>query len=284
MANNDTPISHVTDTAFWVASYRAEESTRPDALFHDPLASRLTGELGHKIASRMVGSKYVRWTVTIRTVVIDNFIQELISQGVDTVLNLGAGLDTRPYRMNLPPQLKWIEVDFDDTIKFKEKKLAGETSKCNLERISLDLSNRVERSKLFLRIASGAKQVLVLTEGVIPYLTENDVAALAEDLLSQKNFKYWIGEYLAPELYGYFKNKKRQRMMRNAPFRFMPQDWFGFFGNCGWKALTIRYIPEESERLGRAIPMPWWATIFRVLMPKNSRFAKFSGFVLFTPK
>jgi len=35
----DTPIAHVTDTAFWVATYRANESARPDALFRDPLAA-----------------------------------------------------------------------------------------------------------------------------------------------------------------------------------------------------------------------------------------------------
>jgi O-methyltransferase involved in polyketide biosynthesis len=34
-------IEHVTDTAFWIASLRALESERPDALFHDPLAAIL---------------------------------------------------------------------------------------------------------------------------------------------------------------------------------------------------------------------------------------------------
>jgi len=41
-----TPIAHVSDTAFWVASYRAAESARPDALFHDPLAARLADARG----------------------------------------------------------------------------------------------------------------------------------------------------------------------------------------------------------------------------------------------
>jgi O-methyltransferase involved in polyketide biosynthesis len=43
-------IEHVTDTAFWVASYRALESERPDALFRDPLAGLLSGEKGKQIA------------------------------------------------------------------------------------------------------------------------------------------------------------------------------------------------------------------------------------------
>lgn len=40
----DTPIENVSDTAFWVAHYRALETKRPDALFHDPLAGVLAGE------------------------------------------------------------------------------------------------------------------------------------------------------------------------------------------------------------------------------------------------
>ncbi|MEO8903540.1 MAG: hypothetical protein ABI488_15000 [Polyangiaceae bacterium] len=42
-------IEHVTDTAFWVASVRALESERTDAVFSDPLARVLVGEKGDKI-------------------------------------------------------------------------------------------------------------------------------------------------------------------------------------------------------------------------------------------
>jgi O-methyltransferase involved in polyketide biosynthesis len=40
----DTLIENVSDTAFWIAHYRAVESARPDALFRDPLAALLAGE------------------------------------------------------------------------------------------------------------------------------------------------------------------------------------------------------------------------------------------------
>src|SRR5678815_604836 len=105
-------IDHVSDTALWVAAYRAMESERPDALFHDRFASLLTGEKGRRIVQWAKASRYTRWSVAIRTCIIDSFIQELTTGSVDTVLNLGAGLDARPYRMNLPESLSWIEVDF----------------------------------------------------------------------------------------------------------------------------------------------------------------------------
>ncbi|MDE3110116.1 MAG: class I SAM-dependent methyltransferase, partial [Acidobacteriota bacterium] len=46
-------MQHVSDTAFWVAHYRAIEGERPDALFHDPLAGVLAGERGRNIAEHM---------------------------------------------------------------------------------------------------------------------------------------------------------------------------------------------------------------------------------------
>jgi O-methyltransferase involved in polyketide biosynthesis len=47
----DPLVSNVSDTARWVAAYRAMESARPDALFRDPYADRLAGARGHAIGA-----------------------------------------------------------------------------------------------------------------------------------------------------------------------------------------------------------------------------------------
>jgi O-methyltransferase involved in polyketide biosynthesis len=86
---------------------------RPDALFHDPLAKKLVGDRGKYFADSMADmSRYMEWSVISRTVIIDRFIEQMIKEGVDAVINLGAGLDTRPYRMNLPETFEWVEVDY----------------------------------------------------------------------------------------------------------------------------------------------------------------------------
>ena len=46
------------------------------------------------------------------------------------------------------------------------------------------------------------------------------------------------------------------RAMQNAPFRFAPADWFGFYRERGWQCKQIRYLAEEAERLRRPIPLP----------------------------
>ncbi len=87
-----TPVSHVSDTARWVAIYRAMESERPDALFHDPFARRLAGELGETIVQGLVKGRQMDWPMIVRTAVMDEIIMRLVNDhAIDTVLNLAAG-------------------------------------------------------------------------------------------------------------------------------------------------------------------------------------------------
>lgn len=278
-------LDDISDTAFWVAAYRAMESERSDALFHDPYAGMLTQERGHDFAKKVSGYRYVAWTVVMRTVVIDKMILTAIKEGVDTILNLGAGLDTRPYRLNLPKDLQWIEVDFPKMIAFKEKKLQRESPKCKLERVSLDLSKKELRQELFKDIAEKSGKVLVLTEGVILYLSENAVAELASDLLAQENFCYWVTEYHSKAMYQFFRSRKKNKEMKNTPFRFFPDHWLGFFHDNGWQEKEITYLVHEAAKRGRKFPSPFWARIMLRFLPKkkNKSFSRAMGFVLWEP-
>ena len=142
----DEEIQHTSESALLTAGWRAMESSRSDALFHDPLAAGLAGERGLRIArTRPEGA----WVVAIRTVLIDAFVRSAISSGIDTVINLGAGLDTRPYRMDLPSSLHWIEVDHPILIEGKTAHLSSEVPACSIERVGLDLTDGDARRELF---------------------------------------------------------------------------------------------------------------------------------------
>ena len=104
-------------------------------------ARRLAGERGERIAATMPFFEQHAWTWVTRTYLFDQFITEQVEQGVDLVLNLAAGLDARPYRMALPPSLRWVEVDLPELLAYKEEVLAGEKPVCELERVALDLAN-----------------------------------------------------------------------------------------------------------------------------------------------
>jgi methyltransferase (TIGR00027 family) len=268
---NDEKIQHVSDTAFWVATYRALETEREDALFRDPAAALLTGERGQRLARSMrATAKYSSWSVIIRTVLIDELLLQLIREGCTTVINLGAGLDTRPYRLDLPPEIRWVEVDFPDVIALKEERLRDQAPRCRLERIAADLSDASARRALLARLASGGQRAVVLTEGVIPYLTEELVTELARDLSSHPAFRYWIGEYYAPELYPRFQAASFRKKLGGAPFRFYPKDWFSVFEACGWRRREMRYLYDVGEKVGRRFPLPGpFALLRRFFEPKS---------------
>lgn len=293
-------IGHVSDTAFWVAHYRAAEGERPDALFHDPLAGVLAGERGKKIAQAMPMTFWTGWSVVLRTCIIDDYIRETIgshasaqggtgSGGVDVILNLGAGLDTRPYRMVLPESLLWIEADYPHMIEYKEERLAKEKPRCVLERVKIDLADEAARRKLFCDVDARASKMLVLTEGVVPYLDEEQAAALADDLRAMEHARYWVLDYFSPEVVKYRGRNGMQQHMQNAPFKFTPEDWWGFFEKHGWRAREMRYYWEEAQRRKRQLELPWrMRAIFAVrglFLSKARReaFQKIAGYVMMEP-
>jgi len=283
MASTDTLINDVSDTSIWVAYYRDKESKRSDALFNDPLAELLIGERGKKIAEDMKSaSRYSEWTVIIRTVVIDAYIHQLIAEGVDTIVNLGAGLDTRPYRMNLPAALNWIEVDYPNIIDHKNTVLRSEIPKCRLSRVAVDLADDTKRKEFLQEISATSKKIAVITEGVVIYLTEKQTSALAEDLEQFPSFAYWIVEYINPRVYPYLQSAARANKLKNAPFQFFPSDWLGFFKQRGWVPKELRFHGEEGFHLGRPMPTPRRGFFFRLFVAKKmlERTKRMTGFML----
>lgn len=248
------PVIHdVADTAFMVARYRAMETERPDALFRDPLAAKVAGDEGRRMVESL--GRHARsgaWSLAIRTVVIDWLVTEAVARGADVVLSLGAGLDTRPYRLDLPG-VRWIEVDVPRVIELKEARLAGETPRFEVERIKLDLADLEARGRLFAEVGASARSICVLTEGVVPYLDPSAVGVLADNLARTPHVTSWVIDYFSPEVLRY--RRRVQARMQNAPFKFKPDDWFGFFACHGWRAREKRFLVEEGRRLGRRLPI-----------------------------
>jgi methyltransferase (TIGR00027 family) len=277
-------IQDVSDTALWVAMFRAIESERPDALFHDPLAAVLAGERGRKLSESIPYERIAAWILAVRTAVLDRMLNETLQEDIDTVVNLGAGLDTRPYRMQLPKTLRWIEVDFPHIVAKKDKELRGVAPRCRLERIGLDLADTEARRNLFREIGASTKRVIVLTEGVIPYFTNEQAASLSNDLHAIKSFKYWIQD---------FRNSFQKslpfglaRIFKNAAFQFNASDWVAFFNELGWASRDKVFMSYEGERMGRPFPFffPW--TIIYRLLPRShiERVRRGSGCVVFERK
>jgi|HubBroStandDraft_1064217.scaffolds.fasta_scaffold18796_1 methyltransferase (TIGR00027 family) len=273
-------ISNVSDTARWVAAYRALESARPDALFKDPYAERLAGERGRAMAA--LGPRQTRngWPMVIRTRLIDDLIAASVSEGCDCVLNLAAGLDTRPYRMDLPASLHWVEADLGPMIDEKERLLAGEKPRCQLRRERIDLTDPVARSAFLVRAVAGAKNALVLTEGLLVYLDQDVVRAIGQDLFAQPAIRWWVLDVGSPAILRMLQ-KGMGAHLDNAPMKFAPAEGVAFYEKLGWKARDIRSYFREAIRLRRG---PFFFRLFAVFPdpdPRNPGNARWSAVVRF---
>jgi len=257
------------------------ESERADALFRDPYARKLAGERGERIVATM---RRGGWWMSVRTAVLDELILRAIQRdAVDAVLNLAAGLDTRPYRLPLPPSLRWVEADFPDVIAYKQEQLSGERPVCVLEHVGIDLTDVARRRALFGRIGAAARQVLVVSEGLLVYLTPSQVAALASDLAAPTSFRWWLTDLASPRLLRMLERTwRRATAAGNVPLQFGPAEGTRFFQAQGWQEAEFRSMWEESLRLKRTMRLAWLWNLVGRLYPKAKReeFRRMSGIVL----
>src|SRR3954468_11048045 len=84
-------IENISDTARWVAVYRAMETARTDAIFRDPFADRLAGQRGREILAELQQGRAYAWPMIVRTAVFDEIILDAVqNKKVDLVVNLAA--------------------------------------------------------------------------------------------------------------------------------------------------------------------------------------------------
>jgi methyltransferase (TIGR00027 family) len=278
------PIENVSDTARWVAVYRAMETARPDAIFRDPFAERLAGERGREIVGEMKQGRQMAWAMIVRTAVLDELILDRIANGgVDTVINLAAGLDTRAWRLPLPVTLQWFDVDLPAMTAYKTEAMRGEKPACRYEAIAADLTSDAVRDELLRRLGGVARTALVITEGLLVYLTQPQVESLARALHAQSSIRWWVSDIASPRLLEWMNKRWGKNVAEgNAPFRFAPADSPSFFAALGWREVEFRSSADEARRLGREMRFMWlWRFLGRFASPaRRAEFRRFAGYIL----
>jgi methyltransferase (TIGR00027 family) len=248
-----SPVRHVSDTASWVAIYRAMESERRDAIFRDPYARRLGGERGEAIVRSMPGGEHSAWPMIVRTAVMDEIVLRCVRAGAKTVLNLAAGLDARAFRLDLPRDLRWIHADMPPMVEYFRERMDGETPRCTLEYAALDLREEGPRRALFERAAANGP-VLAITEGLLIYLPEPAVVPLARELHEIARARWWLTDLASPQLLRLLaKRWAPGGLQANAPFVFGPAEGSAWFEPHGWRELEWRSSFGESLKLKRTL-------------------------------
>lgn len=231
------PIRNVSGTAFWVAEYRAMQTAQQYPLFRDPWAAALAGTRGREVMRALRGSKRGAWVMSMRTLALDQLVvQGIAEHGYDTVINLGAGLDTRAYRLPLPQQLRWFDVDMPEIIAHKRDVLRDATARCDYRPLSADLSVDAVRTQTLAQTTRDSSKTLVITEGLLEYLTPQAVHSLARELRSYAAVHGWLCNLMSPYGLRRVSSFTRRLQQANAPLLFTAED-ADVFRDDGWREM-----------------------------------------------
>jgi len=191
MSPSDGEISHVSDTALLVAACRALEAEDADGFVHDPFAERLAGERGKAMFQAPPHPQTMRFGIAVRSHFMEELLLETLDAGaIRTVLSVGCGLDTRPWRLELPADLRWIEVDFADMLDYKETLLADVKPQCRRERFTADLNDAEQRRAVMAH--AGEAPTFMITEGLLMYLPGATVEAIAAEAWRDSAVTHWM--------------------------------------------------------------------------------------------
>ncbi|MCB2108362.1 MAG: SAM-dependent methyltransferase [Rhodobacteraceae bacterium] len=245
-----TPAGTLSDTAAWMASFRAQESARRDRRIDDPYAARFAKNLSGRFAHR---GQLAADMVVQRTVVFDELILKTIAEhAIDCVINIAAGYDTRPYRLQLPERVVWFDTDLPDLTTRKKELLDDATPKCAVEFRNLDLREAGQLAAILEDANRRASRALVITEGLLLYLPEDSVRGLAETLGLHPNVSVWLTDLMSPAA-RFFMNRAAARHLDHIGeiLRFAPRNGPAFFAPYGWTPESVHPAFRVMQRIDR---------------------------------
>jgi O-methyltransferase involved in polyketide biosynthesis len=174
-------------------------------------------------------------------------------------------------------------VDLPGILDHKLGLLEGEPTVCRYEAVRVDLRDAARRQALFSQLGSRSKGTLVVAEGLLVYLTPQEVGELVTDLHAPASFEWFLIDIASPQLLKIMRKYWGRNVdAGNAPFQFAPAESTKFFAPFGWREVAFRSSMEEAERLHREMPMMWlWRFLGRFRSQETlASYRRFSGFAL----
>lgn len=175
MAN---PISR---TAYYTLGVRAADAAGPKPICGDTFAQRFMNEDAQRVWDEFKGFTPPNLSNAARHAMIDAHLRRELAADPDaTVVIIGAGFDTRAFRLQGG---RWFEFDEPEILTYKESRLPAATAPNPLVREPVDFVRESLADKL--AIVGQPSNVQVVIEGVLMYLTREQKSALLLALQSR---------------------------------------------------------------------------------------------------
>jgi methyltransferase (TIGR00027 family) len=247
-------------------------------IIDDPLAARML-PIGARMCVRLLRLPWMRdWLIglsekndpgiwgslLVRKRYIDEKVEASRSE-IEAVVSLGAGFDTRPFRLPTLANVSMWEIDQRENIETKAKRLrqALGAIPANLKLVTVDFDRDDLGAILASQGYSAKNRTFFVWEAVTQYLTEQGVRATFDWLAkaapgSRLAFSYVRKGFLTGEtLYGWESGYKRFVSTKVWLFGMEPQDCAAFIEEYGWRViedlgydeLRVRYIGLTGRSL-----------------------------------
>jgi O-methyltransferase involved in polyketide biosynthesis len=154
---------------------KAGESLLSDSLLKDRFAAEAAARIDYDFA-RLKVDRDLMVGLAMRAHTLDGWTRDFLACHDDAlVLHLGCGLDSRVFRIDPPANVSWYDVDYPEVIALRHKLYPPRDD------YHLIGSSVTERG--WLDAVPQDRPAMIVAEGLLPYLPEEEVPLLLERLV-----------------------------------------------------------------------------------------------------
>lgn len=259
-------MNSVNRTGLWTAAARAHEAQRADRLFLDPYAERLAGAEGEALLTEGLQTGSEMTVFAIRTRFFDDLLLETVIRPGQQVVLLGAGMDTRAYRMAWPTDTVIYEVDQGTVLAYKQARLSDVVLSVDRRPVDADLMEDI-RDPLLRMGFDRQTETVWIAEGFLAYLPASPVRRLIEVVTELSVAPSWFGADFMTTAFAtspYTTEWMQHMNDMGAPLQFLTDDPEVMLSECGWASRVVQ-VGENGANFGRwsypvaprSVPSQW---------------------------
>ena len=209
----DLDLDGVPETMLWTLHNRASEAAKPRGLLRDPRCVEIYRAIDYDY-ERSFGQAGPSHAV--RSAIFDRLVQEFLAAFPDAaIVNLGEGLETQRYRVDLPPAATWMSVDVPEAIAVRERFIEPDERHRHVPLSALDPAWIAEIPE--------DRPVFVTAQGLFMYLQPEALAELLQRLAERRPATHLAFDHI-PEWFS-TKSLSEQGLQKTAHYRLPPMPW-----------------------------------------------------------
>lgn len=223
----------ISRTAYYTMGLRAADAAGPRPVCGDTYAKLFFDHEAELVWREFKADKYPNASNAARHRIIDEFVQQqLVANPKRRVVIIGAGFDTRAFRLKGG---RWVEVDEPAIIDHKNSRLPVTQTSNELTRVSIEFEHDSLADKLSPFASSDPTVVIV--EGVFMYLTTEQKLSLIATLKSAFPNHLLVCDLMRRAFFEKFSRKLHKKILRlGTSFTQLEDEPDRFFREQGYRA------------------------------------------------